>query len=227
MNDKDLLKIKQSLKKIIKEVVDEDTKPCLRLYQAQITTPPNGATCGVQLIGDNNSIDLPYSNIITSAKIGDFVWVATIYDSFSNAIVYAPIDFDIVNIIYPVECIYISINETSPASLFGGSWVQIQGRFLLGASSNYLAGSEGGSADAIVVQHDGHLFDWSGYSAKEGTAIGKYLNISSFSTTGDLPRGWNVTSGNEMYPAGQSKGESGVGKNMPPYLVVYMWKRIE
>lgn len=32
--------------------------------------------------------------------------------------------------IYPVGSVYISMNSTSPASLFGGEWTQINGRFL-------------------------------------------------------------------------------------------------
>ena len=39
------------------------------------------------------------------------------------------IDF---NSIYPVGSIYLSYNSTNPGNLFGGTWAQIQGRFLLG-----------------------------------------------------------------------------------------------
>ena len=35
--------------------------------------------------------------------------------------------------IYPVGAIYMSVSSTSPASLFGGTWEQIQNRFLLAA----------------------------------------------------------------------------------------------
>lgn len=94
MDDETLLRIKQSLRKIIKEVIDEETKPCFRLYQAKITTAPNGTTCGVQLLGDTQTINLPYSSKIANASIGSFVWVATIYNSFSNAIVWETIDFN-------------------------------------------------------------------------------------------------------------------------------------
>lgn len=46
--------------------------------------------------------------------------------------------------IFPVGSIYTSINSTNPATLFGGTWEQIQGRFLLSASSSYAAGDTGG-----------------------------------------------------------------------------------
>ena len=48
--------------------------------------------------------------------------------------------------IYPVGAVYISVNSTSPASLFGGTWESISGRFLLGADNTYTAGSTGGEA---------------------------------------------------------------------------------
>ena len=35
--------------------------------------------------------------------------------------------------VYPIGSIYMSVNDTSPASLFGGEWERLEGRFLLGA----------------------------------------------------------------------------------------------
>ena len=49
------------------------------------------------------------------------------------------------NKIYPVNSIYMSVNSTSPATLFGGTWVQLKDRFLLGAGSSYSNGATGGT----------------------------------------------------------------------------------
>ena len=38
---------------------------------------------------------------------------------------------------YPVGSIYMSVNSTSPATLFGGTWQRIQDRFLLCAGVTY------------------------------------------------------------------------------------------
>ena len=46
--------------------------------------------------------------------------------------------------VYPVGAIYWSSRDTSPASLFGGTWTRIQSRFILGASSKYPVNSTGG-----------------------------------------------------------------------------------
>lgn len=52
----------------------------------------------------------------------------------------------IIDMIYPVGSIYISVNETSPSALFGGTWEQIKDRFLLSAGDTYSAGATGGEA---------------------------------------------------------------------------------
>lgn len=52
----------------------------------------------------------------------------------------------IFEIVYPVGSIYMSVSSTSPATLFGGTWTQIQDTFLVSAGSTYTAGGTGGSA---------------------------------------------------------------------------------
>lgn len=51
---------------------------------------------------------------------------------------------------YPVGSIYLSVVETNPAELFGGTWEAMPGRVLIGAGVsdfdiNYVAGTKGGS----------------------------------------------------------------------------------
>ena len=51
---------------------------------------------------------------------------------------------------YPVGSIYMSVVETNPAELFGGTWEAMPGRVLIGAGVsdfdiNYVAGTRGGS----------------------------------------------------------------------------------
>ena len=60
---------------------------------------------------------------------------------------YAAVDVNIsggltIDDIYPVGSIYMSVTSTSPSVLFGGTWEQIQGRFLVGSGSNGAAGDE-------------------------------------------------------------------------------------
>ena len=89
----DSLRVKQYLTKIIKDVVNEETKSCFRLYKAKVISPPNGETCEVQLIGDTTSLTLPYSSKAANVQSNALVWVATLYNSFTNAIIWETIDF--------------------------------------------------------------------------------------------------------------------------------------
>ena len=137
----------------------------------------------------------------------------------------------LVDLLYPVgggERFVQFPNAQTPAQKFPGtSWeidTTYQGRTLIGSGGNYTFGATGGSADAVIVEHGLHLYadgEWNAH----GSAIGKYLPHDSLWEYGNLGRGWNEAYGGEVYPAGQTIGESGVGKNMPPYIVVNCWKR--
>jgi hypothetical protein len=47
--------------------------------------------------------------------------------------------------VYPVGAIYMSVNPTSPASLFGGTWEALKNRFLVGAGDTYAVNATGGA----------------------------------------------------------------------------------
>lgn len=55
--------------------------------------------------------------------------------------------------VYPVGSIYFSVSSISPQTLFGGTWEQIQDRFIMASGSGRDALSTGGSNDAVVVAH--------------------------------------------------------------------------
>ena len=52
---------------------------------------------------------------------------------------------NLINIIYPVGSIYMSVNNVSPATFLGGTWEQIQDTFLWCAGSKHAAGTTGGA----------------------------------------------------------------------------------
>ena len=55
----------------------------------------------------------------------------------------------IVNLIYPVGALYLSLNSTNPSILFGGTWVQIEDAFLVAGGQTYGPGTTGGSATHV------------------------------------------------------------------------------
>ena len=134
---------------------------------------------------------------------------------------------DLFNMIYPVGSIYMSINNTNPSLLFGGTWEKIEDKFLLGSGTTYADGSTGGSADSVVVSH-----------SHQPNADGEYI-VTSEDPKANNTRVAYSASGNRWVDGQTSQsnfhhrtstntvGEDGTGKNMPPYLAVNMWKRVE
>ena len=141
----------------------------------------------------------------------------------------------IVDAIYPVGSIYMSVNSANPGTLFGGTWEQIQDTFLLAAGQTYAAGATGGEAEHTLTQNEmpSHVHpplnsgDW---------GIAEYRNVIGESgvwkfdltnTGGGLLLG-AYDNGNTYLALQSSTGSTGGGaahNNMPPYLAVYVWKR--
>lgn len=119
----------------------------------------------------------------------------------------------LLNVVYPVGSIYMSVNSASPADLFGGTWEQIQGRFLLGASSSYAAGSIGGEASHTLTIDD--------LPPQDSIA---QVNQTGASVAGNMIG--TVAAGNwGMYVKQDVQTGQTALDNMPPYLSVYVWKR--
>lgn len=58
------------------------------------------------------------------------------------------------NLVYPIGAIYMSVVSTSPALLFGGTWERIQDKFLLCAGSSYAAGATGGESTHTLTTNE-------------------------------------------------------------------------
>ena len=149
----------------------------------------------------------------------DIVGIENDIVSIENNIV--SIENNIVDLIYPVGSIYMSVNSVNPSTLFGGTWEQIEDKFLLASGTSYSNGETGGSADAVVVTHT-----HSTYEKYILTTSGRAVTRNSTAgTTGtkvsNLLKSDDAIARNTI----ENTGTSGVGKNMPPYLAVNIWKR--
>lgn len=128
----------------------------------------------------------------------------------------------IVDIVYPIGSIYMSVNAADPSTLFSGtSWEKLEGRFLLGSNSTYTPGSTGGEATHTLTYNEmpKHTHPMYSYNpGGEGTWTpdeGSYLVDS-------------VTDNKNTWWARLAMGYAGgdaAHNNMPPYLAVNMWKR--
>ena len=138
----------------------------------------------------------------------------------------------LLDMVYPVGSIYLSVSGTDPQTLFGGTWARLEDVFLLAAGAKHAAGSTGGEESHTLTAsemptHNGHLS--AGIAGdvpmRKGNYEG-YLNVRAMTAyVGGGYRGWNVYSGNEMHPASEAAGGGQPHNNMPPYLAVYTWKR--
>ena len=143
---------------------------------------------------------------------------------------------NIFDLIYPVGSIYMSVNSTSPEVLFGGTWEQIQGKFLLGMSSSYPAGSEGGEATHTLTSHEiplhGHYLGQQGNTSRmlptnnATNDPSQEYYVTEVESSGSTYLKPNVTWGGYL-TAGTliDTPYNQPHNNMPPYLAVAMWKR--
>jgi hypothetical protein len=143
--------------------------------------------------------------------------------------------------IHPVGSIYISTNNTSPQSLFGGTWERIKDRFLIAAGSTYSAGTTGGSAththtlenawadmhivgsDSTANRKQGILLERHRSHASTSTAMTFSLQDDGAHTRKDLREESVGTITSNFGTA--LDGTTDESSNVPPYFAVYMWKR--
>ena len=200
--------------------------------------------------------------------------VATEYEDYVTPTIYGrdhtgefkPLDFltrnDLVNLIYPVGAIYMSMSPTSPALLFGGYWEQLQDKFLVGAGGTYAVNDTGGNTThthsfshthgvpgvahthGANNTHNGTMYAAMSPSGTNGL---RYLTQTGISYTpnerkADGGAGYTYstkqTEGIQVMgktasatPSAtttnsQSTTTTGSGSSLPPYVAVYMWKRI-
>ena len=125
---------------------------------------------------------------------------------------------------YPVGSIYMSVISTSPASLFGGTWAAITDRFLLGAGGIYAVGDLGGEAAHTLTANE--MPSHKHYYKRQNW----FSNDSVYDSSSGSIFSWRSTAGGTTSSSYRGEVESTGGgnahNNMPPYLAVYMWKRV-
>lgn len=132
--------------------------------------------------------------------------------------------------LYPVGSIYTATVSTNPGTLFGfGTWTAFgAGRVMIGNGGGFTAGSTGGSADAVVVNHThtatvtdpGHNHTYLRPNTtlpQSGSSTNCFVPGNITDTTSTATTGVTV--------ANSTTGVSGTNANLQPYIVVYMWER--
>lgn len=147
----------------------------------------------------------------------------------------------ILNRVYPVGSVYISFIYNSPANFIGGTWEQLADAFLYAATSNI--GIRGGEASHQLTvnelpshQHGipqlegntntagehSHKYGSSRDLAAPGGNHGTAFQASGYDTSssGAHQHTFKTNTSNTGYT-----GATSAHNNMPPYIMVYMWKR--
>lgn len=137
------------------------------------------------------------------------------------------VDFEKITIkgteIFPVGYVYMSVDPTNPEYFFGGKWEQIKDMFLLGAGDTYEAGTTGGSATHKHSLTSG----WANINSNGKTILYQYKTGTSWKANYQVVGSSGSSSSTSYSDVTTLGGTTDAGSNLPPYLTVYMWKRIE
>lgn len=135
---------------------------------------------------------------------------------------------DILKKVYPVGAIYMSLTDTNPSLLFGGAWEQIEDVFLYAGKvgdANYAPGKTGGEKTHTLTVTEMPIHNHSQRYDDFPIVDNRDANTNT-SKTERTP----VFKINDTTSKGKGTANTGGGKahnNMPPFLAVYMWKRVE
>ena len=141
------------------------------------------------------------------------------------------IGVNIIDMIYPIGSIYMSVNTINPTSFIGGTWVQLTDTFLYATSGTAdtfntppTDGTRGEATHTLTtdempshthIQNE-HYHELTGFSGGSGSD-GAYTQSSSRKQTSRNTQSTRATN--------QNTGGGQAHNNMPPYMKVYMWKR--
>ena len=153
--------------------------------------------------------------------------------------------------IYPVGSYYFSESATSPALLFGGTWIELNDKFIVASGSTFVKGTDGG---ALNHTHANQTTQSGGDGTSGSTVLTinqipthehrtKIVRIGSKEGNGPLLTDWSaITSSAEIIkgtePIGGGQGHTHTipshthalkdtepASSMPPYHPVHVWCR--
>lgn len=189
------------------------------------------------LVSRMSTNNLPISTSISSSSTNDTAsGTKSVYDYIEA----------LFNRIYPVGSIYMSVNSTNPGTIFGGTWEQIQGRYLLGAGTpsqntntsmgsltqeqltwNFTAGETLGELTHTLSANEIPNFKFQvPHIANMEQGYQGIQNVSvSQSGTGVANEGQSLPVSGVRYSWKYELGGGQAHNTMSASLVVYIWKR--
>ena len=179
------------------------------------------------LYGDGTFKPVPYPSVMTGATAsadGASGLVPQPLQGDQNKVLFGDGTFKaLLDMFYPVGSLYFTSSETSPATLFGGTWKKLEHAFIYGAASgDTISDTIAGEATHTLTVDE---MPTHRHSPTNG---GSFLSIGCTSGT-------EITHGFASGAAWQNmnKGRSSIGytgngdphNNMPPYIFRNIWER--
>lgn len=202
------------------------------LGDATLTIQKNGTQIGTFSANATNNSTVNITSITSSDVIetGTVPQVVTTGMIADNAVTTEKIDLsDLIDVIYPVGSIYMSVNNVSPQTFFGGTWVYFgQGRTVVGVSQNdtdfnapeLTGGAKSKTLSATIGACNGNIGAL-GYITDNSTTYQQSHN-ATYVIGGDVH---SFTSWNHSTPVVEKNSASRDTSIMQPYVTAYMWKR--
>ena len=119
---------------------------------------------------------------------------------------------DLLKLVYPVGAVYVSWSSTSPASLFGGTWTPITGRF-----PYFNAGTGTGGSNTTSLS--------SGNMPSHNHAVATGLENNGTGANVGVAILYNIHHGGAGTLYTNSTGSGSSFNNMPSYQTLYAWRR--
>ena len=154
---------------------------------------------------------------------------------------------------WPIGSIYLSFNDTNPATFFGGTWERLTGGFLYGCVNNSGTGNGTGTNTGASSGNTGSYSGTSGSTAITVDQMPSHYHWGIYGANGSAKRmaGWGETTTHtgtlyehgltawEDLQTGYAGGGKGHTHSIPshthslnshthvvPYIAVFAWRRI-
>ena len=93
---------------------------------------------------------------------------------------------EILNVIYPVGSVYLTINDVNPQTLFGGTWVKCSGGFIYGSTGTGTSGDNGNGSGTSVSSSGSGNTGSTALSVSQMPSHNHTITVNSKSLTGNL-----------------------------------------